>query len=78
MYYYYCLVIHGSLSGGPPSAEFFGPDRPALPDTDYWQGMIRIWDGDDDPPIDDEELRARVDDHRQEWGESYPAPEEDP
>lgn len=78
VFFNYCSVVHGGLAAGPTVAEFFGSDRPGLPDVDYWKRMIRIWDGDDEPPLDAEELRARIDDHRRRRGESYPAPEERP
>lgn len=71
VYYNYCVAVQGALPAGPDPVEFFGGE-PESGSADYWKRMIRIWDGGDDPPIDDEELYARIEERRQELGKEYP------
>lgn len=49
-YYNYCIEVHGSLSAGPSPEEFFGHELAESDSINYWKRMIRVWDGEEDPP----------------------------
>jgi len=54
-YIYYCIEEHGSLPAGPTPEEFFGRELTESEGVDYWKRLIRVWDGEEEPPCSPDE-----------------------